>query len=224
MLTDSNYKYKDIPLTPQICEYWIKMLSGIYKRSNIVEYVMREHLNGGGLKPTAKDVPRTIKKALENLKKRGIASNISSGQWKISSGSTKEESKDLNAKESKKLESVANIVLGEGKNGVYLYYFPAYKESAVQQRKNIWKCKIGRTSYNNPIYRIQSQGATSMPEKPIIDLYIKTDSALDLENAIHSILTVRKKKDGSSVGKEWFETNSEEVIDIYNFIVNIKKE
>ena len=66
--------------------------------------------------------------------------------------------------------------------------------------------------------RILSQASTALPEKPHVAIIIRTDYSIELENAIHNILTLRGRKINDSPGAEWFLTSLEEVLSIYKFI------
>lgn len=235
------YKYKDAPLTPSICEELIlEFYDGqLEMRHNLTSGVLELHLKKGGKKPKAIHIDRIIKRALETLRKKGYAENPFYGHWRISS-LKKFEKIDL-----KKIPSTLNneidctceivhmdeeskhnndinrkndtIILGKGNESIYVYYLPIYKELAKNEGKNSWPCKIGRTD-GDPLQRIISQSSTALPEKPKIALIIKSHNSRTLENIIHSTLLYRNKRISSALGKEWFDTNPDEIVKIVQFI------
>lgn len=96
----------------------------------------------------------------------------------------------------------ARRTIGNGKESVYVYYFPSQKAG------HSWPCKIGRAK-GDPIKRIRTQQA-SMQERPVVALVIRTPDSGVLESLIHSSL-----ERALSFGKEWFITNPTEVEQIF---------
>ncbi|MFJ7831858.1 GIY-YIG nuclease family protein [Peribacillus sp. NPDC046944] len=225
-----EYQYKNLPLTPKVCKHLILELfiGRLEMRQTIQNEVTKTHLDRGGKDTIAGDKSRIIKKALEILKKEGLADNPSYGYWVISDSSFKvSEETDVTvpirdniknhhteSSEETKDDYEADIVLGEGTSAVYLYYLPSYQ---LNRQKDTWACKIGKTD-RDPLQRILSQASTALPEKPKIAVIIKTNNSLVLEQAVHNILTYRNKKIGTALGKEWFDTNPDEFLKIVQFI------
>ncbi len=216
MKKNLEYTFKNQPLTPAICEPLITECFAGRKvtRNAIVKEVTQMHLLRGGLESEAIDVPRTIKKALENLRKKQLATKHPSySYWIIypkENTKTTQQHKNQNNLEKENINSNEDtIVLGAGSGSVYLFYFPEYKKDSLEK----WKCKIGKTK-GRAKDRIFSE-ATRLPEKPIIPVEIRSDNPLLLEKTIHYILTYRNQKDNNSGGgKEWFITNPKEFIEI----------
>ncbi|EJG0913585.1 TPA: GIY-YIG nuclease family protein [Vibrio parahaemolyticus] len=213
-----NYEYKNIPLTPTVCqELIVELFAGkTVARNDIVTAVVDMHVKLGGKSANAQDVPRTVKKALENLRKEEIAANPSTGYWSISGASIDEIdeiSEELDLPHQSQEESVnlnASKVLGEGASSVYLYYYPAYKKLAELSRSEYWECKIGMSD-RDAVLRIMSQAGTALPETPVLDLLIKTDTPRILESTLHGLLTLKHRKLPNSPGTEWFLTNPTEI-------------
>lgn len=140
--------------------------------------------------------------ALKRLKERGRAVEIRSDYWRIYEKNVQ--------------------VLGEGEGAVYLYYFPSERGYAESKGKTVWACKIGHTKHSVP-KRVKEQLGTANSVTPHIALTLKTDAPETLEKQIHGILKVlgRHKPDAPK-GTEWFVTNADEVITIYDFLFEFR--
>ncbi|EPT9296025.1 hypothetical protein ACVTOH_004564 [Vibrio parahaemolyticus] len=214
-----NYEYKNIPLTPTICrELIVALFAGkTAARNDIVTAVVDMHVKLGGKSANAQDVPRTVKKALENLRKEEIAANPSTGYWSISNVSTdqvEETNQELDLPQLQPQEESitlsASKILGKGASSVYLYYYPAYKKLAERCGDEYWECKIGMSD-RDAVLRIMSQAGTALPETPVLDLLIKTDTPRVLESTLHGLLTLKDRKLPDAPGNEWFLTNPTEI-------------
>ena len=223
-----EYKYTAQPLTPGIAEELIQELFAgrIAERHKIVDSIVQTHRTRGGLDSRAKDTPRLIKKALSNLEKAGLAANPSFGQWKIATISGQGPSIEITPSESNDetlaAEPIADVVVGEGEDSVYLYYFESYRQLAILNGKQEFQCKIGRTE-RDPLLRVLSQSSTALPEYPKIARLYRTTDGSALETAIHAILSLRGKELKNSPGSEWFLTSLSEVDEIVKFIAEIKE-
>lgn len=231
---NNSYQYKNIPLTPAIIEELTQELfdGQLVSRQTIVEDVIKFHEKSGGAKSTAQNVIGSVKKALTNLKDKGIADNPSTGYWRIESknpvtiiddnSTTLLEIQLVPVETTNEIiNKIADKVIGIGKSSIYLYYLPLYRQTAETQNQHVWHCKIGKTD-GDPLNRILSQAATALPEKPHIALIFKTDFPSELETAIHSILTIRERKVNSSPGSEWFLTSPDEVEKLVDMILQTK--
>jgi T5orf172 domain len=98
------------------------------------------------------------------------------------------------------------VRIGEGPGVVYAYGY----------RCAIDRLKIGGTA-GDTIQRIVAQISTGTPDRPVLQLEIKTPNWPPLERAIHAILGARGHK-VTGGGQEWYTTTRDEVIAIYNFI------
>jgi len=223
---DDDYRYKGIPLTPAIAEYIItSYLQGKQlRRSQIIDTIERTHTKNGGLPAEAADLSRTVKKALQNMKNKGLAVNPSTGWWSIGQSDSAE---DLSSRVSADLvgqqdadqdtqEYRIESVHGVGDEAVYVYYYPAYKEAALTAGKDRWLCKIGRTDCL-PRIRVSEQ-ATGMPEQPVIGLVFKTDDSRILESVVQGVLTLRGQWSDESTGTEWFVTSPDDVLGVIKLL------
>jgi T5orf172 domain-containing protein len=111
-------------------------------------------------------------------------------------------------KEVEQAVDVSNVVrLGDKGSGfVYAYGYRCAPD----------RLKIGKTEVDT-VQRIMTQISTSTPDRPVLFLEIRTHDHHSLERAIQSTLAHRGCKVVGG-GTEWFVTNREEVIAIYQFI------
>jgi len=85
-----------------------------------------------------------------------LASNPQQGYWNVTGepneendlqSSTDFELEDSSAKEDEAAEVApspsAERVFGDGRDSVYLYYYPTYREVAESKGDKVWPCKIG---------------------------------------------------------------------------------
>jgi hypothetical protein len=231
---DTDYRYKGIPITPAIAEYIITsdLRGKQLRRAEIVDAVQRIHIDNGGLPAEAADLVMTVKKALQNLKKKGQAGNPSCGWWLIE-GSTEvdnpssQEPVDLEGQQQSdqdRQDYSIESIRGTGDEAVYVFYYPAYKKAALATGNDRWLCKIGRTAFL-PRIRIFEQG-TGMPEQPVIGLVFKTDDSRILESVVHGVLNLRGQWSEESPGTEWFVTSPDDVLAVIKLLVpelNIEK-
>jgi T5orf172 domain len=95
---------------------------------------------------------------------------------------------------------------GEGIGIVYAYGYACLPD----------RLKVGSTE-SETVQRIAAQISTSTPDKPALHLEIKTDRCRALERAIQATLELRGRKIVGG-GTEWFRTNRDEILSIYDFI------
>jgi hypothetical protein len=105
------------------------------------------------------------------------------------------------------VDASAVVRLGTGAGVVYAYGYRCAPD----------RLKIGSTQ-NDAVQRIAAQINTSTPDRPTLYLEMRTDSCRALERALHRVLEVRGGK-VEGAGAEWFKTTTEEVIEIYKFVV-----
>jgi|GEM_PF-4238477 len=117
-------------------------------------------------------------------------------------------------------------VFGRGLQCCYAYSFPSDIELARLKGLNKHPVKVGMTTKSNPVERITEQvqsSSTALPEKPRVLLVFYCNNAADLERNLHRELKARGEKVEGSIGTEWFETNSEELIALFRESVRIKE-
>ncbi len=222
-----DYPFKDAPLTPAVFEYLVSELfqGKLVERQVLEDEVVRAHVSRGGKKPQAGTATRPSKKALTNMKEKGLAENPVVGHWRfpvndqqstsplsvsIDSSQIPTEDEEEFTEQQDLPEPVADQILGSGPAAVYLYYLPVYRLRAEEHGEKLWPCKIGRTD-RDPVSRVLAQAATALPERPHIALIIRTSFSLAWESALHGVLTLRGRRIEDSPGSEWFLTSPEEV-------------
>jgi hypothetical protein len=223
------YKYKRIPFQPSILSVLaLELFSGrIVESQTIYDEALKYQITQGGVKSTSTEYRGFTNKGLNMLRDKGLAESPSAGYWRIgnNSVSNKEEiiveevieDVIIDVEPMVEKEEIADFKIGVGKSVVYVYYLPLYRQMAEQRNETFWQCKIGRTD-GDPLQRILSQASTALPERPNVAIIIRTNNSVELENAIHNILTLRGRKIDNSPGAEWFLTSLEEVLSIYKFI------
>ena len=107
------------------------------------------------------------------------------------------------------------VIIGDGEYEVYLYYYPSYKALAKLEGLQSFRCKIGSTIDHKKRF---STAQTDVPEMRKIAVIFKTDYPTELEKILHSTLIIQGKQLKDTPGREWFLTNPNEVINLYNTI------
>jgi hypothetical protein len=224
--SNSGYEFAGIPLMPEaIRALIIELYTGkIVRRNDIVNRIPTVHAERGGTQSNASNLEASVKKALQYLKRDGLATNPGYGMWKIGSdngsGTTLSDSFDLSGdsfEEERVGRVLADLEFGSGTSAIYLYYFEAYQSHPDAQVEERWPCKIGRTD-RDPLQRILSQSTTALPEVPRISFVMKTAFPSSWESAIHSILRLRGRAIETAPGNEWFSTSPTEVLDLIRII------
>jgi hypothetical protein len=96
---------------------------------------------------------------------------------------------------------------GEGAGIVYAYGYRCCAD----------RLKVGSTESNTQ-QRIAAQIGTSTPDRPVLLIEIRTDQCRALERAVQATLETRGRKI-SGGGAEWFKTSREEILTIYEFVM-----
>ena len=78
-----------------------------------------------------------------------------------------------------------------------------------------FRCKIGSTEDHKKRF---STSQTDVPENRKIAVIFKTDFPTELERILHSTLKIQGKQLKDTPGREWFLTNPDAVINLYNTI------
>lgn len=224
--SNSGYEFAGIPLMPEAIRALIlELYTGkVVRRNDIVNRIPTVHAERGGMQSNASNLEASVKKALQYLKRDGMATNPGYGIWKI--GSDNGADAILNAplnSAADELEEVqvsgfsADLEFGSGASAIYLYYFEAYESHPDAQAEGRWPCKIGRTD-RDPLQRVLSQSTTALPEIPRVSFVMKTPFPSRWESAIHSILRLRGRIIETAPGNEWFSTNPTEVLNLIRTI------
>jgi len=96
--------------------------------------------------------------------------------------------------------------IGEGVAAVYAYGYRCCPD----------RLKVGSTEADT-LQRIAAQIGTSTPDKPVLQVEIKTNECRTLERAIHAVLETRGHKIPGG-GAEWFKATRDDIVAIYQFV------
>ena len=201
-----DYKYAGEPLSEIAAMDYLK---GVFTKDHAIEeghtietlmHVVEEnHTKKEGLPTDDRETLRTIlRKALRCLCNSGHAIELLGGSWRLSKNDQR--------------------IFGRGQHWVYLYYFKEDKHKAESQERTHWRCRIGKAD-KDPEGRI-TRPTKGTPIPPRVGLLFRTDKHTELEGAIHRILKLRGQHLEKLQGAEWFNTNPDEVLEIYNFIIH----
>jgi hypothetical protein len=218
-----DYKYRDLPLSPQIiAEIAVRKFAGqVVKRDAIRAAVVAHHLENGGQLSLTDPLIQT-KKALSDLASKGLAEKTGAyGLWRFpdrDDAFTVEETEDdlLDPSDSYNPITVLEWV-GVGSQLVYVYSFPTYADHAHVSGELLWPCKIGRSDRQS-IDRISEQVGTSSPEWPIVYLAIRCDDSRLLERYLHSALRLSGNYLADVPGAEWFRTSPNKVKELVSSV------
>lgn len=198
IIMSKNYKYENQYFTQMAATHILdRYIIGRFKIATIIKRVGSYHEEHGGMLTDSDDLERRVRNALDSLSLSGRAVKESQDFWILPPDDQR--------------------IFGNGENWVYLYYFDNHKRDAVSQGKNIWECKIGST-YRNPKDRIREL-TKGYPTAPITALLFRTDKHEVLEKTIHRILELRGNRIDNAQGDEWFWTNPDIVLEIYEFVI-----
>jgi T5orf172 domain-containing protein len=183
------------------------------QRLDIANAVLHRHVQRGGL-PPRQAWQDLVKRSLWYLEEEGLIVRAGgNGLWALVDHD--DEPPQEAPLDEAITEEIADVVregpvLGEGFEIVYLYFLPNDRELARLQGRDVWECKIGRTSSTDARFRILHH-KTSFAHPPIIGLQIRTDHSAALEREIQSQLREVDAEVEDSPGVEWFFTSPERV-------------
>ena len=202
-----DYKYAGEPLSTIAAVDYLKGVSTkdeAIKKGHSTELLMNVmeeyHVEKGGLSTDSETLAAVLRQALRFLSRSGHATELIAGRWRLSKTDQR--------------------IFGCGQHWVYLYYFSEDKKKAESQEKSRWRCRVGRAKHD-PEGRI-ARPTKGTPVPPQIALLLRTDKWVELEGAIHRTLKLRGQHLEKLQGAEWFDTNPDEVLEIYDFIVHRK--
>ena len=195
---NKNYKYENQYFTQMAATHILdRYIAGHFKIAEIIKRVCSYHEEHGGMLTDSNDSERRVRNALDSLSLSGRAAEESQDFWVLPPDEQR--------------------IFGNGDNWVYLYYFDHHKRESISQGKDVWHCKIGST-HRHPEARIKEL-TRGYPTAPTTALLFRTDKHEVLEKTIHRILEFRGKHIGDAQGDEWFWTNPDIVLEIYDFVI-----
>lgn len=177
-----------------------------------------------------------MRRAMQDLKKDALVTAPAQGWLKWTNASAAENSiapEIVSSQAASIDEGMEDIepdlkpekMIGEGPECVYLYFDPNDRSLAELKGRDVWECKIGRTTNDDPGRRILAQGInTARSHVPILGLVLKTADSSALEKALHSSLRLVNAEVPDSLGDEWFITSPARVEKWYMGYQNALKE
>jgi hypothetical protein len=192
-----------------------------WKSGELVDRIVQHHKAGGGVSSSSPSF--TVRRVLQDLRDEGLVNAPGHGWWRwigetqmsavhdddLALANTVESHDDVDD-----LEPTIRIECqaGAGTECVYLYFNPNDRRLAELEGRDIWECKIGRTSSCDAINRILSQGIrTALSRLPTVGLVLRTDDSAALERALHASLRLVSAEVPDSPGDEWFITSPSRV-------------
>jgi hypothetical protein len=203
-----------------------------WKTQTLVDRAVQEHLAQGGSRPS--NPANKVWRVLNDLRHDGLVDNPDQGYWRWTEstrqGSSKAEEVEADAEGCEEGEildaeadtrgceegEIADLAgslrpekeVGSGIECVYLYFNPNDRRLAELEGRDVWECKIGRTSSLDAIPRILGQGVrTALSRLPTVGIVLRTDDSMELERALHSSLRLLEAEVPESPGSEWFLTS-----------------
>ncbi len=188
-----------------------------WKSRDLVDRIVQVHRERGGAPPS--NPAFAVRRVLRDLKDEGVVAAPGHGWWRLSGAATDEvpitheettDNSTISADALDDLEPILRIEkeTGVGSECVYLYFNPNDRRLAELECRDVWECKIGRTSSCDAIGRILGQGIrTALSRLPTVGLVLRTDDSAALENALHSSLRLVGAEVPDSPGNEWFYTS-----------------
>lgn len=188
-----------------------------WKSSDLIEKVVERHRMRGGF--FTSEPAYTIRRAVADLKNNGLIVQPAPGwlRWNEVSTSAGSLTDEIPLSAPVSINEILDDlepslkpekVIGNGAESVYLYFNPNDRRLAGLENRDVWECKIGRTTAGDPSRRVLGQGvSTALSHLPILGLVIKTDNSGALENVLHSSLRLASAEVPDSLGEEWFFTS-----------------
>ena len=193
-----------------------------YTRKEIVAWVVERHRALGGLESKSNPTSQT-KKALQSLVDGNLLERVASGHYRRTEAAdtlkTDDEflaaqgltpSPSLQSRESAEpvpeaAPAAVEVEIGTGREAVYGWYYPAYRELATLKGEKVWPIKVGRTGVDPETRMVSSSGFS--PEQPVLGFVHHAEDAESCEKYHHAILSALRKHIGDARGTEWFNTS-----------------
>lgn len=188
-----------------------------WKSGELANRVVQLHRERGGV--LASNPKFTVSRVLQDLRDDGLVISPGHGWWRWT-GSSEEGQPNPEESEIIATASIDEAIddleptirpereVGTGRECVYLYFNPNDRRLAELEGRDVWECKIGRTSSSDAISRILGQGIrTALSHVPTVGLVLRTDDSAALEKVLHSSLRLIEAEVPESPGVEWFITS-----------------
>jgi hypothetical protein len=149
------------PVVRQIIEGLFREQSQ-WKSADLVDRVVQSHRGRGG--SAVSNPSFTIGRVLRDLKDEGLVIAPGHGWWRWTGSSpdgpvSEERAPETRASVDEAINDFEPIIrpdkeVGAGPECVYLYFNPNDRRLAELEGRDVWECKIGRTSSRDAIQRI----------------------------------------------------------------------
>ena len=208
----------DVPLSPQIAaNHLLAMMDPdkVYSRDELVRLVDAYHEEMGGAPANWAAREGPVKRALASLKAEKVVENPSIGHYRLNKNAAETIPVDTERKQPDSEHAAApetvqvEVEIGTGSNAVYGWYYPAYRELAELKGQSTWPIKVGLSDVAARTRMIDSRGYA--PEQPVLAFVHNVNASASCEKIYHGQLEVLGRQIGDSVGKEWFNTNLDEL-------------
>jgi hypothetical protein len=175
--------------------------------------------NGHRLMVLTFGLQRVVPEKAEQFSQRLIEENRSTrydADWEVAERCHREELKaDCDAY----IDSDDTVVFGNaGHDEVYAFTFPSLQELARVKGNEHYPIKIGYCSgeFGGVFARIRQLVVepAAYPERPKLLLVCTCHDGRKMENAVHRDLRSKGRRVTTAVGREWFYSNKDEVIDV----------
>jgi hypothetical protein len=208
------------PIVRQITEDLFREQSQ-WKSGDLVNRIVQLHRARGGA--AALNPGFMVRRVLHDLREEGLLIAPGHGWWRWTDAptngrpTTEEMPIDTTVSVDDVIDDFEPTIrtekeIGVGSECVYLYFNPNDRRLAEFEARDVWECKIGRTSSCDAINRILGQGTrTALSRLPTVGLVLRTDDAAALESALHASLRLVGAEVPDSPGTEWFVTSPSRV-------------
>lgn len=213
---DATYQYVGEPLQAAIAKHLVlevlRESNSTMQRADIALEVLRRHLGRGGA-PARQAKGDLIKRALWYLEEECLIERAGgNGRWRLvdRTDCTTDTSSNVPLIDDTPDDCAdvihEGVVVGQGSERVYLYFLRNDRELAQLKGREVWECKIGRTTATDSRDRILNPRC-GFAHPPIVGLEILTDSSAALERELHNHLREIDAEVEDSPGTEWFFTS-----------------
>ena len=201
-----------------------------YARKELIDWTIKRHRELGG--EDSKSTPsQQIKKVLGDMVKRGHYVSDGDGFYRKQTDAkplpTDDEFLAQHVRPPLKPPepvpptpapaiAAPEVEIGSGSNAVYGWYYPAYKELAELKGHSTWPIKVGLSDADARTRMVDSRGYA--PEQSVLAFVHNINDSAACEKIYHGQLEVLGRKVGDSVGKEWFNTNLDELRELAEHI------
>jgi hypothetical protein len=223
----SSYEFRGVPLVPSILAALAPQViaADTFRCSELAGAGEEFHLANGGLKSKGAHPSQQAKKAIRDLRSRGMIEQAGPKYWRFLEARDQVRVAIIEVPGESDVDGETEfdvsddlIEEGVGSGNLYVYFYPAYRERAQSRVESRWPVKIGMTASGSAASRISNQLGTALPETPVIAYIRRTDTPAKLERLVHSVLYFRGQTLEDAPGAEWFQSSPAEVKAIIDWV------